>query len=80
MTEGMIARARVTEGMRVLDLACGCGEPAIPLARAVSHRGSVVATDLSENMLGLARRNAGDVPNLSFRVADPQALAFDDET
>jgi ubiquinone/menaquinone biosynthesis C-methylase UbiE len=78
MTDGLIERARVRSGMRVLDVASGCGEPAIPLARAVGERGAVVATDLSEHMLALTRKNAAGISNMSFRVADAQSLPFDD--
>jgi ubiquinone/menaquinone biosynthesis C-methylase UbiE len=80
MTEGLIERARIRAGMRVLDLASGCGEPAIPIARVVGERGTVVATDLAEHMLALTRKNAADISNISFRVADAQSLPFDDES
>lgn len=42
----------------VLDLGCGCGIVAIALARIVAPAGLVYASDISENAVQLARRNA----------------------
>jgi SAM-dependent methyltransferase len=66
--------------MRVLDLACGTGDPAISLARMVGPDGQVMATDLSTGMVEVARANAGraGVTNIDFRQADMQALPFED--
>lgn len=67
-------------GARVLDLASGAGEPAIPLARLVGPSGEVVATDLVPEMLKGARRRAKDegLSNLRFEQADMEALPFAD--
>src|SRR5918993_4806357 len=48
----------IEEGMRILDLASGTGEPAISFAREVGATGKVMATDLSEGMLAAAAINA----------------------
>ena len=42
--------------MKVLDLACGTGDPAIALARAVGRTGLVMAADPVAGMLEAARR------------------------
>lgn len=57
---------------RVLDVGGGMGRIAIPL----SSRHFVTLTDLSPQMLELARSHAG--PRLALRVADACALPFPD--
>jgi ubiquinone/menaquinone biosynthesis C-methylase UbiE len=78
VTELVVKEAEVAAGMKVLDLACGTGEPALSLAKAVGPSGRVVATDLVPEMLEAARRNAADqgLSNIEFRTADAEALPF----
>lgn len=54
----MLALAELQPGMRVLDLACGRGEPAIPAAHAVGAHGSVLGIDADAAVLELARARA----------------------
>jgi SAM-dependent methyltransferase len=63
--------------MRVLDLASGRGEPAIPAAVRVAPSGNVVGVDLSEAMLQMARERAARerVTNLDLRAGDCETLA-----
>ena len=63
----------------VLDVASGTGEPAFSIA-AIAIEGKVYATDLSEEMLSVARSYAGerDINNIEFRVADVSDLPFKD--
>jgi SAM-dependent methyltransferase len=70
MTAGLIP------GQRVLDLASGVGDPAIAIARAVGPAGSVLGTDLVEEMLAFAREEAtaAGITNIEFRVADAERL------
>lgn len=62
--------------MRVLDLATGRGEPAIPAARRVGPSGSVLGIDLSESMLAMARERAAreGITNLELRVMNAASL------
>jgi ubiquinone/menaquinone biosynthesis C-methylase UbiE len=78
MTEALIQAACIKSGMRVIDVACGPGEPAITLASVVGNEGKIVATDISEEMLSVARQNAEErgVTNVTFRQADAQNLPF----
>ena len=63
---------RIPAGSRVLDLACGTGRVAIPLAR----RGYTVAgLDISQRSLDVARR---DGPELDLRHGDMRELPWDD--
>lgn len=73
-------RARARPGTRLLDLACGGGEPASTLAARVAPGGSVVATDFSAEMVEGTRRRAARLgrTNLTAQVADAQSLPFDD--
>jgi ubiquinone/menaquinone biosynthesis C-methylase UbiE len=45
-------------GARVLDVCCGSGASAIPAAEAVGPSGLVVAVDLADRLLELARATA----------------------
>jgi SAM-dependent methyltransferase len=76
VTDAMIERAGIRPGMRVLDVACGTGHPAIPIAQAVGPTGSVLATDFAEPMVAIARdrAKAAGVSNIEFRVVDGEVL------
>jgi ubiquinone/menaquinone biosynthesis C-methylase UbiE len=58
VTDLVVNQAEISAGMKVLDLACGTGEPALSLAKAVGPSGRVVATDLVPEMLEAAHKNA----------------------
>ncbi|MCH8038159.1 MAG: class I SAM-dependent methyltransferase, partial [Proteobacteria bacterium] len=55
LSERMVERAAIAPGSRVLDIATGLGEPAVSAARRAGPTGSVLATDLSAEMLGYGR-------------------------
>ena len=76
----LIEATGVSEGDAVLDLACGAGEPAVTAARYVGQEGRVTATDLSPEMLAVARRRAekGGFDNIEFEIADMEDLPFGD--
>ena len=66
-----------TEGLRILDLASGPGEPAATLAKQFPSA-TVLSTDFSEAMHLKARAVAKEIPNLEAHQADMQNLeAFD---
>ncbi len=76
LTRRMLELAQLEPGMRVLDLATGRGEPAIPAAHAVGPRGRVVGVDPSDRMLAMARERADveGLTNLEFVVADAASI------
>ena len=78
MREALLEHARLKPGMRVLELACGTGDPALEIARRVGPAGHVTATDLSAAMLDVCRRNASaaGLANMDFAVADAEELQF----
>ncbi|MDB4942955.1 MAG: 2-heptaprenyl,4-naphthoquinone methyltransferase [Labilithrix sp.] len=76
LSERMLDLAELAPGMRVLDLATGRGEPAVPAARRVRPGGSVVGIDLSAPVLALAgeRAAAEGITNLELRAGDAATL------
>lgn len=69
--------------MRVLDIACGTGDPAIAVAAAIAPTGGqVTATDLVPEMLQQARSYAArrGVTNITFEQADAEELPFADRS
>ena len=72
----------IAPGQRVLDLASGAGEPCLTIARLVGDAGSVIATDLVDEMLAGAKRRAAEaqLTNIAFQRADMQDLPFEDST
>ncbi|WP_089727367.1 class I SAM-dependent methyltransferase [Candidatus Thiosymbion oneisti] len=78
MTQALLEAGEIASGSKVLDLASGSGEPAVTIASLVGPQGQVVATDLSEGMLAVARENCGDSDNIEFREADAHDLPFAD--
>ena len=63
----------------VLDIASGTGEPSLSIASIVTN-GEVYATDLSDEMLHIARTYADErgINNIEFKVADVSDLPFKD--
>lgn len=79
-TIAMMKLAEARPEQKILDIASGAGQPAIPFAKAVGPRGHVTATDLSAALLAVAEENArGEgITNMTFRQADAEALPFPD--
>ena len=77
-TERMLELAKISPGKQVLDIASGTGEPAISAAQRVGESGKVIATDLSDDMLLIAREKAtaAGLGNIEFRCIDAETLAF----
>jgi len=73
-----IGRLNIPAGARVLDIACGTGNTAIPLAR----RGCIVTgVDIAPNLLEQARaRAAAEGLAITFDEGDAEALPYGDAT
>jgi ubiquinone/menaquinone biosynthesis C-methylase UbiE len=79
-TEALLEAAHLRPGLRVLDLACGVGDPALSIAQEVAPSGRVTATDLGPGMMSLAEELARKkgLTNIEFREASAEALPFAD--
>jgi ubiquinone/menaquinone biosynthesis C-methylase UbiE len=73
----LIELAEIKRGSRVLDIATGIGEPAITAAKQVGDSGHVLATDISSQMLSIAKQRAislGLERVIEFKVGDAEAI------
>ena len=80
LTSAMIDLARLEPNHRVLDLASGTGDPALTLAGLLNKGGHIVLTDLSPQMVDIAREHAArdGIRNASFDTVDAHALPYPD--
>jgi SAM-dependent methyltransferase len=79
-TDRLLAVARIGPGSRVLDVAAGCGEPALTAAALVGPTGHVLATDIAANMLAYGEREARHrgLTQFATRVMDGENLEVAD--
>jgi ubiquinone/menaquinone biosynthesis C-methylase UbiE len=82
VSETLLDRAGISGGQRVLDIACGTGEPAIPAALRVGADGTVTAIDFVPEMVEIAREKARalGLANIDFQVADGEQFAAGEST
>jgi enediyne biosynthesis protein CalE5 len=58
VSERLVELARIECGHKVLDLACGYGEPAVTAALKIHTSGSVLGIDISRGLLLIAKKRA----------------------
>ncbi len=76
--EEFVARLDLKPGMKVLDVACGTGNLAIPAAHAGAD---VTGIDIAPNLIEQAQARAADERlEARFDVGDAEALPYDDES
>jgi len=82
VTEALVDYAQSREGMNVLDIASGTGEPAITIASRIGPTGRVAASDLSADLLAIASQRARQrgFDHVSTHQADAQSLPFADDS
>jgi ubiquinone/menaquinone biosynthesis C-methylase UbiE len=74
------AHLGLAPGDRLLDVGCGLGEAALGLAQDLGEDGEVVGVDVSEQMLRVARSNAGSTRcRVRFSVGDARSLDEPDD-
>ncbi|MCG6658021.1 class I SAM-dependent methyltransferase [Halomonas campisalis] len=74
--DDFIANRHITPGLRLLDVACGTGNLAIPAARAGA---SVTGIDIADNLIEQARSRArAEGLDIRFEVGDAENLALPD--
>ena len=79
----LIELASIKIGSRVLDISTGIGEPAITAAREVGNTGQVLATDISSEMLSIAKQraiNAGLQHAIVFKQGDTGTMELPNST
>lgn len=70
-----LAKEADTAGQPVLELACGTGRVAIPIAREGVR---VVGLDLNTGMLNRAREKSADLANISWVEGDMRSFALEE--
>ena len=76
--ELVVTSAGITPGMRVLDVACGTGNAALPAARADAR---VTGLDLAAKLLEAGRAKAiAEGLEVEWREGDAEQLPFEDGT
>jgi SAM-dependent methyltransferase len=75
--ERLLALADLRPGERVLDIACGTGVVSFAAAAAVGDAGSVLGTDLSDEMIRIARERTRTA-HVRFERMDAEQLALGD--
>jgi ubiquinone/menaquinone biosynthesis C-methylase UbiE len=79
----LIELASIKVGSKVLDISTGIGEPAITAAREVGNTGQVLATDISSEMLSIAKQraiNAGLQHVIAFKQGDTGTMELPNST
>jgi ubiquinone/menaquinone biosynthesis C-methylase UbiE len=81
MGDEIIQKLNLKNDDVVLDVAAGTGEPGLTIA-SVLNGGRVFITDLSDDMLEIARENAirREIDNIETRACDVCELPFADDT
>lgn len=79
-TQLMLEAAGLKPADHVLDIAAGTGDQSLLAARIVGSNGSVLATDISPEMLNIAARLAQQegLTNVTTRVMDAEQLDLED--
>jgi ubiquinone/menaquinone biosynthesis C-methylase UbiE len=83
VNDKIVELAEIKSGDRVLDIATGIGEPAVTAAKKVMPSGKVVATDISPQMLAIAKTRAKSLGLdgiMEFRESDGEKLDFPEPT
>jgi SAM-dependent methyltransferase len=76
-----VERLALQPGATVLDVGCGTGASAIPAALQIGPKGKVIAVDLADRLLEIARRKAASrkLENVEFRLGDMENLGYPDQ-
>jgi ubiquinone/menaquinone biosynthesis C-methylase UbiE len=83
VSDKIVELAEIKPGDKVLDIATGIGEPAVTAARRVKPNGKVIATDISPQMLAIAKTRAksfGLDDIMEFREGDGEKLDLPDSS
>ncbi|RTL89210.1 MAG: class I SAM-dependent methyltransferase [Hyphomicrobiales bacterium] len=73
-------RVAAANPMEVLEIAAGSGVATRALLDQLASAARLTATDISEDMLNVARSKALDDERVSFKIVDACALPYEDES
>ena len=78
MKETIINYLQPKDGQKILDIAAGTGEPALSIAASIKN-GVVTITDISEEMMEIAREKAiaKELTNIETVICDASDLPFE---
>jgi ubiquinone/menaquinone biosynthesis C-methylase UbiE len=78
-TRQLFQQARITRGMRVLDVGCGSGDVALLASELVGPSGKVIGADQAISAVKRAteRARARQIGNVQFFEGDPTEMQFD---
>jgi enediyne biosynthesis protein CalE5 len=79
----LIELAEIKPGSRILDIATGIGEPAITAANQIGDNGHILATDISSQMLSVAKQRAislGLQNVIEFKEGDTETIDLPSST
>jgi len=81
-TRQMLDLAQLQPGQHILDIAAGAGEPSVSAAARVGPGGRVLATDISEGIVELARQAAHEhgLPQIETRTMDGESPDLPDNS
>jgi protein-L-isoaspartate O-methyltransferase len=77
LSQRLIELAEIKPRQRILDIATGIGEPSITAAKVVGTGGHVLATDISRQMLAIAKERASSLglqDIIEFKESDAENL------
>jgi ubiquinone/menaquinone biosynthesis C-methylase UbiE len=79
LSDKLVELAEIGPGQQVLDVATGIGEPAITAAKRIGANGQVLATDISPQMLSIAKERAASSLDklqdiVEFREVDAEEM------
>jgi ubiquinone/menaquinone biosynthesis C-methylase UbiE len=82
LSNHLVELAKINSSSKVLDIATGIGEPAITAATKVGNgNGHVLATDISPQMLSIARQRAASLglqDVIEFKEGDAETISLPD--
>jgi len=82
LSNHLVELAKINSSSKVLDIATGIGEPAITAAKKVGNgNGHVLATDISPQMLSIARQRAASLglqDVIEFKEGDAETISLPD--
>jgi ubiquinone/menaquinone biosynthesis C-methylase UbiE len=83
VSKRLVELAQIKQGSKVLDIATGLGEPALTAAKQVGKAGSILAIDISQQMLSFAKERAttlGLQNVVEFKEGDAETIDLPSST